>query len=908
MVITVLPTACGANSNNTGSVTLPFVNTGSPQASDGATNGAGASFVITVNAVVGANFCELGNTACTNTLPASTTPPAAPPAPILMTGPAERTGYSVSTDPATSAGVPQPQTLSVASTSATVPLTFTGSAATIASSGVGCVGYAATALQLGGTTASNGSQTGWLRTAVPNSTATSASSNNLTVSVDPAVWDTLPPLRGAVTPAAGCAYTGTVSIASAGAGDTPQVVAFAFTKLPQAVNVSTLPTSISLTGAQGAGLTTTGFTNLNGAAPAFTPTLVGGALSPTFNIVGATANGPGGSAYVGLPAPADTAGSPLVFNSTAGANPSGWLRLTCNSTCASATPGQVVTVSADPSNLAPGTYNGAVLIRQGTSIGAAGNSDSGLAALEAGMIPLWIPVTLTVTPPPSLTLGSTAQQTFTFTQGGANPANQTVTVQSTPVASTMNYTVTPSSTQACGGSTWLMAAAAGAPLAVTPTAGITHNPVLPADVITTSINPACLTGGTALGVGIYIGNVQVSAPTAAVQIQTISVSLTINAAVVPVINAPTTQLNFSFNVGGAPIIPQTVTVTTTPSSGVIVTATPSQPWLSASLVGTTLTVSVEQSAGLGQGAYNGNVTLSASGAANVVIPVALNLSQNPVSVGVYRSNVGAGGGLWIVDSNFNQVMDAPDQITALGGLVGDIPVYGDWNGTGTTKKGIYRNGTWLLDFNGTGAFTTTYHFGGVAGDYPVVGDWNHTGYSKIGIFRQGFFWLLDVNGNGTFDGTGAGQDAAFSYGGVTGCAGGAASLVYPYNVISAAVPGACDIPVVGDWNNDGTTKVGVVRAGFLWILDLNGTHVASFSPSNVFAYGGIAGDLPVVGDWNNTGTSKVGVYRGNGTAGAQPFFFVLDINGDRSFTAIPPDAAFAYGGVVGDIPVVGRWN
>ena len=40
--------------------------------------------------------------------------------------------------------------------------------------------------------------------------------------------------------------------------------------------------------------------------------------------------------------------------------------------------------------------------------------------------------------------------------------------------------------------------------------------------------------------------------------------------------------------------------------------------------------------------------------------------------------------------------------------------------------------------------------GGITGDVPVVGDWNGDGTSKVGVFRNGFFWVLDANGNHTF--------------------------------------------------------------------------------------------------------------------------------------------------------------
>lgn len=244
--------------------------------------------------------------------------------------------------------------------------------------------------------------------------------------------------------------------------------------------------------------------------------------------------------------------------------------------------------------------------------------------------------------------------------------------------------------------------------------------------------------------------------------------------------------------------------------------------------------------------------------------------------GVFRN-----GFFWVVDANGNTTFDGTahgqDNAFPFGGLAGDIPVYGDWNGSGTTKAGVYRpsQGQWALDFNGDGTTSRIYFFGGIAGDIPVVGDWNGSGTSKIGIFRQGFQWILDFNGNGTFDG--AGTDKVYAYGGQPG-----------------------DVAVVGDWTGSGTTKIGVVRQGFLWILDTNGNGVFEQGIDAVFGFGGIAGDVPVVGDWNATGFSKAGVFR-------QGFFWVLDANGNRRFDQ-GVDFAFGFGGISGDQPIAGCWQ
>ncbi len=210
-------------------------------------------------------------------------------------------------------------------------------------------------------------------------------------------------------------------------------------------------------------------------------------------------------------------------------------------------------------------------------------------------------------------------------------------------------------------------------------------------------------------------------------------------------------------------------------------------------------------------------------------------------------------GSWYIDHNRNGGYDgtaAGDQNFSFG-QSGDVPVTGDWTGSGTMKIGVFRNGQWLLDCNGNGVWDGAaggdclYNFG-QAGDVPVVGDWNGNGKSKIGVFRGGY-WMLDVNGNGTWDGTGGGDNGFYLGNG-------------SYK------------PVVGDWSGSGTSKAGVFLNG-TWYLDTNGDGQYEQA-----AYFGQAGDIPVVGDWSNSGKSCLGVFR-NG-------YWIIDMDGTWTYDGV----------------------
>jgi hypothetical protein len=293
------------------------------------------------------------------------------------------------------------------------------------------------------------------------------------------------------------------------------------------------------------------------------------------------------------------------------------------------------------------------------------------------------------------------------------------------------------------------------------------------------------------------------------------------------------------------------------------------------------------------------VAVGADGSITILLgKVPLTGAKMPAArVGLFRN-----GASFLEDTNGNTDYDAGTDrylpsFTGPGGFVtGDMPVIGDWTGDGNSKVGIYRSstGTWYLDANNNGVFDAgdyQYQFGGISGDLGFSGDWLGIAKSCVGIYRSsGSVWLLDLNCNGTFDNAPA--DAFFPFGGIAG-----------------------DLPVVGSWTGTGT-RVGVVRkyapAGvpqgnpFYWVLDSGaanaGTSAAAHQPDipRCFAFGGLAGDVFVTGDWYGSGVSGAAVFRSG--------LWVLD-------AALPgaPQAShvtgltFGYGGVTGDVPVVGKW-
>ena len=93
--------------------------------------------------------------------------------------------------------------------------------------------------------------------------------------------------------------------------------------------------------------------------------------------------------------------------------------------------------------------------------------------------------------------------------------------------------------------------------------------------------------------------------------------------------------------------------------------------------------------------------------ARVLIALALLSFTAQSMPGANPSKIGAIGklgtnesGRWLLDRNGNNAWDGTVTDGAYFWSTGDpaeIAVQGDWSGNGTTKMGVYLNGSWLLD-------------------------------------------------------------------------------------------------------------------------------------------------------------------------------------------------------------------
>ncbi len=109
---------------------------------------------------------------------------------------------------------------------------------------------------------------------------------------------------------------------------------------------------------------------------------------------------------------------------------------------------------------------------------------------------------------------------------------------------------------------------------------------------------------------------------------------------------------------------------------------------------------------------------------------------------------------------------------------------------------------------------------------------------------------------------------------------------------------AGDLPVVGDWDADGVTDVGVFRPSTGQFLLQQGAQTLTIN------FVGAEGDLPLAGDWDGDGFDTIGVFRADPKTGAS--FFLTNARAvDNDFPNV--DIQFS-AGQAGDLPLGGDWD
>jgi len=212
---------------------------------------------------------------------------------------------------------------------------------------------------------------------------------------------------------------------------------------------------------------------------------------------------------------------------------------------------------------------------------------------------------------------------------------------------------------------------------------------------------------------------------------------------------------------------------------------------------------------------------------------------------------------------------------------GDLPLAGDWDGDGITTTGLFRptggtppaenNEFFLSDSNTNNGGARNVNPGGAAGDLPIVGDWNANGTTTWGLFRPSSNSFFLYNFEWPQDGYPVTPDIT---------------------IWSLGAPG--DLPIVGDWDGNGTTTIGLYRPStntfYLW-------NTNAYGPPDVVVTVGAPGDLPVAGDWDGNGTTTIGLYRPSTNT-----FYLWNSNAFG-----PPDLVIPFG-ASNDLPVVGDWD
>ena len=271
---------------------------------------------------------------------------------------------------------------------------------------------------------------------------------------------------------------------------------------------------------------------------------------------------------------------------------------TMNWTAASSVPWLTINGGAAASGADSGSFAVGVNIT-GLSVGNYAGTVT-IAATGATNTPQAIAVTLSVTAAPTPTIGLNATNlSFTAVQGGSNPSAQTLTISNTG-AGTLNWSVIENAA-------WLTPSV----LSGSGTGSVTLN-----------VNTAGMSAGT------YTTPLTIAATGATNTPQTVTVTLTLTAPLIPTIGLAPTNLSFSTTQGGTNPSPQTVNITNSATGTLNWNATSTASWLSVSPASGTGPGSIGATAnvtGLAAGTYAASITVTGTGATNSPQSISVSL-------------------------------------------------------------------------------------------------------------------------------------------------------------------------------------------------------------------------------------------------------------------------------------------
>jgi hypothetical protein len=209
---------------------------------------------------------------------------------------------------------------------------------------------------------------------------------------------------------------------------------------------------------------------------------------------------------------------------------------------------------------------------------------------------------------------------------------------------------------------------------------------------------------------------------------------------------------------------------------------------------------------------------------------------------------------------FANAPGSPDRQIRLG-APGDVPVVGDWDGSGATQVGVYNTSsrTFSLSTADGAVRSVVVPFAASGVEEPLAGNWEGSGIDTVAIWRpseQTLHWAV-ANRNGA-----------------------AWRQRREENAEGAAV--------AGRWRCSGRSELAFYKgpSGFTFPGSRDAPRVPFGKP----------GDLPLAGDWNGDGTVTFGVYR--------PSDGVFRLR--NAIAPGPPDVTFRFG-PPGSVPVVGSW-